>query len=115
MKRGSLAPERTFLSHTESLNIGWLVKCPIPDFGSGHDLMVRENEPCIGLWPDSVEPAWIFALSLWPSPTHTSSLKINLKKSNRTNAGWTGVFQGYLKETSQINFPNKDSKHLSCT
>ena len=28
------------------------------DFGSGHDLVVHEFEPCVGLRPDSAEPAW---------------------------------------------------------
>ena len=34
------------------------VKRPTPGFSSGHDLTVREFEPCIGLHADSVEPAW---------------------------------------------------------
>ena len=34
------------------------VKHLILDFGSGHDLMVREFKPCIGLCTDGVEPAW---------------------------------------------------------
>ena len=33
------------------------VKCPTLDLGSGHDLMVREFELCVGLCADSVEPA----------------------------------------------------------
>ena len=38
---------------------GWLRRLSIPfDFSSGHDLMVREFEPCTGLCADSVEPAW---------------------------------------------------------
>ena len=45
-------------------------------FGSGHDLTVREFEPCIGLFTDSAEPAWESVTpSLCPSPT--LSLKIN--------------------------------------
>ena len=45
------------------------VKCPTPDFSSnsGHDLMVREMEPHIGLSADIMEPAWD-SLSLCPSP-----------------------------------------------
>ena len=45
------------------------------DFGSGHDLMVREFKPQTGLCADSVEPAWD---SLSPSLsllTHSLSLK----------------------------------------
>ena len=33
-------------------------KRPTLDFGSGHDLMVREFEPQVGIRTDSVEPAW---------------------------------------------------------
>ena len=36
------------------------VKRPTLDFGSGHDLMVHEIEPCLGLRVDSEEPAWDF-------------------------------------------------------
>ena len=28
------------------------------NFGPGHDLEVREIEPCVGFPTDSVEPAW---------------------------------------------------------
>ena len=28
------------------------------NFGSGHDLMVHEFEPCTGFHADSAEPAW---------------------------------------------------------
>ena len=40
------------------------------DFGSGHDLVVREMEPCLGLCADSVELAWdaLFPLSLSAPP-----------------------------------------------
>ena len=34
------------------------VKHPTLDFGSGHDLRVREIEPHTGLHADSTEPAW---------------------------------------------------------
>ena len=40
------------------------VKRPTPDFGSGHDLLVCEIEPRVGLCADSTEPAWV---SLSPS------------------------------------------------
>ena len=33
-------------------------KRPTLDFGSGHDLMVCEFEPYVGLCADSVGPAW---------------------------------------------------------
>ena len=32
------------------------VKDPTLDFSSGHDLMVHELEPCVGLSTDSTEP-----------------------------------------------------------
>ena len=38
--------------------VAQLVKCLTLDFGSSHDLMVHEIEPCIGLCADSAEPAW---------------------------------------------------------
>ena len=38
---------------------GWLVGWAA-DFGSGHDLMVREFEPCVGLRADSSEPGACF-------------------------------------------------------
>ena len=34
------------------------VRCLTLDFGSGHDLMFCEIEPCVGLCAGSVEPAW---------------------------------------------------------
>ena len=34
------------------------VKCSTLDFGLGHDLMVPEFRPGIGLCADSAEPAW---------------------------------------------------------
>ena len=51
--------------------VAQLVKHPTLDFGLGHDFMVHEFEPCIGLCADSVEPAWdsfSLSLSLPPSP-----------------------------------------------
>ena len=35
-----------------------LVNCLALDFGSGHDLMIGEFEPCVQLCIDSVEHAW---------------------------------------------------------
>ena len=37
--------------------VAQLVKYLTLDFGSGHDFMVCETEPCIGLCVDSTEPA----------------------------------------------------------
>ena len=36
-------------------SVGWA-----SDFGSGHDLAVREFEPRVGLWADSSEPGACF-------------------------------------------------------
>ena len=71
-----------------------LVKCPTLDFNSGHDLLVREIEPRMGLCADSAEPCLRFSFSLSlslslviPSShmhTFSLSLKINkLKKKER--------------------------------
>ena len=38
--------------------VAQLVKYPTLDLSSGHDLMVCEFEPRIGLCADSMEPAW---------------------------------------------------------
>ena len=54
------------------------VKRPTLDFGSGHDLTVREFEPHVRLCTDSEEPAWdSLSLSLWPSLAHPRSLSQN--------------------------------------
>ena len=59
------------------------VKCPTFGFGSSHDLMVHEFEPCIRLCTDSAEPASdslpppVYAP---PLLTHSFSLKIKLNK-----------------------------------
>ena len=59
-----------------------LVKHPILDFGSGHDLTVHEIEPHVEFCADSVESAWdsfpLF-LPLPLSPTCVFSLSLSLK------------------------------------
>ena len=46
----------------------------------GHDLAVREFEPCVGLWADGSESEACFrfcvSLSLCPSPVHALSLSV---------------------------------------
>ena len=57
---------------------GWLswLKRPTLDLSSGHDLSVRELEPCVGLLADSVELAWdSVSPSLCSFPTLSCSLK----------------------------------------
>ena len=70
---------------------GWLSWLSISDFSSGHDLIIREFKPCVGLCADSSEPGACFrfcvSLCLCSSPAHTLSLlpskiKINIKKKN---------------------------------
>ena len=54
------------------------IKHPTLSFGSGHDLMVYEIEPCISLHADSREPAWdAFSLLLGSPPTQAYPLKID--------------------------------------
>ena len=40
------------------IHVAQSVECPTLDFSSGHDLVVREFEPHVGLCTDSVGPAW---------------------------------------------------------
>ena len=51
------------------------------DFGSGHDLTVRDIEPHVGLCADLKEPAWdSLSLFLCPSPAHTVFVETNKQK-----------------------------------
>ena len=62
------------------------VKHPTLDFGSGHDLLVREFKPLDGLCTDSVKPAWnslSLSLSLCPSPA--LSLSVFLSQNKQLN------------------------------
>ena len=57
--------------------VAQLVKCPILDFGPGHDFAVHEFEPHNRLHAGSVDPAW-YSLSLsLPDLSFSLSLKIN--------------------------------------
>ena len=60
------------------------VKSPTLDFGSGHDLTVREFKPHVGLGADSMEPA---SDSLFPSLSAplTLVLSLSLSLSLKTN------------------------------
>ena len=48
--------------------VAQLVERPTLGFGSGHDLMVCEFEPHMGLCADSAEPAWDFLSDLLSAP-----------------------------------------------
>ena len=67
-----------------------LVKHPTLNFGSGHDLMVHEFEPCVGLCDGNAEPAWdSLSPSLSAPPLLSFSLSLSqnqqtlFKKENR--------------------------------
>ena len=55
-----------------------LVEHPTLEFGSGHDLMVRGFEPCVGLCTGSAEPCWD---SLSPSLSVPPLLVLSLSLS----------------------------------
>ena len=61
-------------------SVGWAT-----DFGSGHDLAVREFEPRVRLWADGSEPGACFrffvSLSFFPSPVH--ALYLSVSKINK--------------------------------
>ena len=59
------------------------VKHPTLDFGSDHDLTVREFKPLVGLCADGMEPAWD-SLSAPPLLMHTLSLSLSLSKRSKT-------------------------------
>ena len=60
------------------------VKHQTLDFGSAHDLTVREIEPRVRLWADSVEPTWD-SLSLCPSPALLLSLSLKTNEDKLLN------------------------------
>ena len=58
------------------------------DFGSGHDLVVHEFEPRVGLCADGSEPGACFGFgspSLCPLPVHTPSLSLKNKLTLKNN------------------------------
>ena len=58
-----------------------LVKRLTLDFGSGHDLMVCELEPCIGLHADNTEPAWDSLSPSLPAPPPVTLMLSKINKS----------------------------------
>ena len=87
------------------------VKRPTLHFGSGHDLTVGETEPCVGLCPDSTEPAWdslpvclSVCLSLYlSSPPLPSLSKINKQKGSTRKSPLPPLKENFL-DTTQISF-----------
>ena len=82
LKKMSLLPTRTSQPFTRRRSLeesGALAS----DFGSAHDLTVREFKPRIGLCGDRSEPGSCFglcvSLSLCLSPAHTLSLSLKNK------------------------------------
>ena len=79
--------------------VALLVKYPTLDLGSGHDLVVREIQPHVGLCTDSTEPAWdSFSHSLCPSPStcapvgtymHARAFLLSLNKHLKINKCFT--------------------------
>ena len=59
--------------------VAQLVKRLALDFGSGHDLMVREFKSRVGLCTDSAEPAWDSLSRSLPLSLPVLSLSLSLK------------------------------------
>ena len=89
-----------------------LVKHQTLDFGSGHDLQVGETELCIGLCPDSMEPASDSHFPFLSSPpplmcagtyvrTFSLSKQINLKKKSLYS--WSSVPRSKSNVNNYIN------------
>ena len=71
------------------------VKRLTPGFSSGHDLILHEFEPCIGLCASSMNPAWT-SLSICLSASLSLSLKINKLKKKRSP--WNGKREYWIDE-----------------
>ena len=79
-------------NNTYTLKIFIKIKPLTSGFDSGHDLIVCEFKPRIGLWADSAEPAWdSLSLSLSFSPPIS---KYTLKIKNRGT--WVGCLGGLV-------------------
>ena len=77
------------------------VERPTLDFGSGHDLVVREFEPRVGLHAASVEPAWD---SL--SPSCFFSLSQDKLKTNEEMKIQSAVLMGTSRSTGGRVLPH---------
>ena len=89
------------------------VEYPTLDLCSGHDLMVRELEPRIGLCTNSVEPAWD-SLSPFLSASLLLSLSFKINKLQKNVLVSTQLFlflscskveyNSYLKNGDHTDF-----------
>ena len=93
------------------------VKCPTLGFGSGHDLMVHEIKPRIGICADSTEPAWdshFLSLSAPPPSNTYIHTYIKLKKTQKTNrwyaelGPWALVCQHQGRQHAQEMYPGTE-------
>ena len=77
-------------------SVGWA-----SNFSSGHDLAVREFEPCIWLYADTWEPGACFGFCVFPSlyPSLRSlSLSLSLKNKHQKGApGWLSWLSAPLR------------------
>ena len=69
-----ISVEVTFLKTLRGTWVAQSLERPTPDFGSGHDHLVCEFKPHVGLYADSAEPAWD---SLPAPPLLTFSLSLS--------------------------------------
>ena len=98
---------RMYLGHTyiRKLGAAWVAQSAELPTGSGHDLVVPEFQPHLGLCAHSSEPGACFtfcvSFSLCPSPLHALSLfvsKINkpLKKKLKKKKKQKHIKQGHV-------------------
>ena len=72
------APDKVYISYW----VAWvaeLVKRRTLDFGSGHDLMVSQMEPRVGVCADSAELAWDSLSPSLSAPPPACALSLSLK------------------------------------
>ena len=87
------------------------VERPTLDFGSGHDLTVREFESHVGLCADSAEPACDSVSLSLPSPPPNNQVNKSIDKVNMLR-GW--IPRGdYLPDPQTPTFPMGLSRSLA--
>ena len=80
-KKNSYSGRKAIENHKTDAWVAQLVKRPTLDFGSDHNLTVREIKPRAGLCAESIEPAWDSLspfLSAPPLFAHIPSLSLSL-------------------------------------